>query len=251
MAPRKRRATGKAAGPKKGKDNNPPSSGTALDAAFYPHIMETILRQAPHAVLVAFRGTCRRFRDLADQHMAHHIVHHPHEISSGGGRMPAVSNPSLVPIPRSLAEKLYPNTRFLEVKAHDCANTPVSWSEYMRNVEVLRLHMTGFPANLRSDISPRTVVYTTSTMTDVTIDGCRSLVMPDRKLPPSTARVVVNVPWTASDTKHYYGSSLFSHTNECVVIFVARPLAAIKTVENQPDVLKPLLRAFATQLHSS
>lgn len=45
-----------------------------LDSQSYPHILDTVIAQASHSVLLAFRGTSRLIRDAVDQRLFTHIV---------------------------------------------------------------------------------------------------------------------------------------------------------------------------------
>lgn len=235
------------------------SRRATLDANFFPHIMDTIIQYASYPLLIAFRGTCKGYRDFVDERLARHLVLSMSvPPTCAAGLHPAFSS---FPSPHTssctvckTSKRLFPYTHILDVHRGDPFGYDHDKDSFpsLVNVQVLRVHFSGPLDSLRENIKPGLIVFTTAAMMSINYGRHLSLVSDSRDLPSSPAKIVVNVPWSScpndGEVTYYFDGGLFETTTDFVFIFVDETEQDDSPML-KPDVVRPLLRAFATHLH--
>ncbi|BEJ11230.1 hypothetical protein CspHIS471_0106520 [Cutaneotrichosporon sp. HIS471] len=228
-----------------------PAPQAVIDASAYSHILRAIFDRAPFEALLVLRQGCKGFCDLANSHLARHLVITDDIVKSVLGGVP----PTFF-LPNGEYKDYWldkcTGTRIIDIgdgshRKNDMGYSAefldhmlsIDWAAGLSRVETLRFHCDGC-RRLSPHISPTLIVYTKAAMTAFKND--RDLRGFD--FPPSVNKIVVNVPWSGRDKNHTYRGLFFSSDADYVVVFVETNFYATPR-HVRPNILRPLPGAYA------
>lgn len=163
----------------KGERCTPPPP--VIDCEAFPHIMETIIRCAPRASLIALRNTSKHFKDLSDIALARHMRLDCEGIRHAEGKHPAMMS----------SNDILKHTEILDVKGRSLNPTPAMLKPWYARVAA-----NCWPMVYR----PHTVYIEDSSLVVMSyLEGVRRMIINDKglwaglRLPCSLSELVILV----------------------------------------------------------